>query len=38
LLAVGKHAKKRGISIGIEAINRYESHLINTATQSVEMV
>ena len=29
LLAVGNHAKKRGISIGIEAINRYESHLIN---------
>lgn len=38
LLAVGRHAKKRGIAIGIEAINRYETHLINTASQAVDMV
>jgi len=38
MLAVCKYAKKRGIAIGIEAINRYETHLINTATQAVEMV
>ena len=32
------HARTRGIDLGIEAINRYETHLINTGAQAVEMV
>ena len=33
-----KHAKSRGILFGIEPVNRYENHLINTGWQAVEMV
>jgi len=33
LQAAAKHAKKRGIELGIEAVNRYENHLINTGEQ-----
>ena len=29
---------KLGIAFGIEAVNRYENHLINTARQSVDMI
>jgi D-psicose/D-tagatose/L-ribulose 3-epimerase len=36
--AAARHARGRGIDLGIEAINRYESHLINTGAQAVEMV
>lgn len=36
--AAAKHAKKLGIAFGIEAVNRYENHLINTARQSVDMI
>jgi D-psicose/D-tagatose/L-ribulose 3-epimerase len=38
LAAAAKHAGSRGIDLGIEAINRYETHLINTGAQAVEMV
>lgn len=38
LTAAAKHAKARGIELGVEAVNRYENHLINTAKQAVEMV
>lgn len=33
-----KHAKALGLEFGIEAVNRYESHLINSAEQAVAMV
>lgn len=33
-----KVAKAAGISMGIEPVNRYESHLINTASQGVAMI
>ncbi len=32
------YAKKAGILFGIEPVNRYESHLINTAAQGVAMI
>lgn len=38
LTAAAKHARTRGILIGIEPVNRYENHLINTARQGVEMI
>ncbi len=38
LTAAATHARTRGIDLGIEAINRYENHLINTGQQAVEMV
>jgi D-psicose/D-tagatose/L-ribulose 3-epimerase len=38
LTAAAKHAKKRGIELGVEAVNRYENHLINTGSQAVWMV
>ncbi|MBZ0261789.1 MAG: sugar phosphate isomerase/epimerase [Hyphomicrobiales bacterium] len=38
LSAAAKHAKSRGIQFGIEPVNRYENHLINTGWQAVEMV
>jgi len=31
-------AKKHGIELGIEAVNRYENHLINTAQQAIDLV
>ncbi|MEO8244742.1 MAG: sugar phosphate isomerase/epimerase family protein [bacterium] len=34
----GKYARSRGISLGIEAVNRYENHLINTAAQAVALI
>lgn len=36
--AAAKHAKSRGIQFGIEPVNRYENHLINTGWQAVEMI
>jgi D-psicose/D-tagatose/L-ribulose 3-epimerase len=33
-----KAAEAAGIAFGIEPVNRYETHLINTARQAVEMV
>ncbi|RWB97805.1 sugar phosphate isomerase/epimerase family protein [Mesorhizobium sp.] len=38
LTVAAKHAKKCGIELGIEAVNRYENHLINTGAQAVWMV
>ena len=38
LEAVAKHAKTIGIAFGIEPVNRYENHLINTGWQAVEMI
>lgn len=32
------HAARLGMRLGIEPVNRYESHLINTARQGVEMI
>ena len=31
-------ARKRGLLLGIEPVNRYESHLLNTAAQAREMI
>lgn len=36
--AAAKHAKKLGIAFGIEPVNRYENHLINTGRQAVDMI
>lgn len=36
--AASRHAKKQGILFGIEPVNRYENHLINTGWQAVDMI
>ncbi len=36
--AAAKHAKKLGIAFGIEPVNRYENHLINTGAQAKWMI
>ena len=36
--AAAKHAKSLGLAFGIEPVNRYETHLINTGRQAVEMI
>lgn len=38
MAAAAKYAKTKGISLGIEPLNRYENHLINTAQQGVELI
>ena len=38
LAVAAKHAKSLGIAFGIEPVNRYESHLINTGWQAVAMI
>ncbi|EPX86486.1 Sugar phosphate isomerase/epimerase [Rubellimicrobium thermophilum DSM 16684] len=38
LEAAAKHAKALGLAFGIEPVNRYENHLINTGRQAVEMI
>jgi len=38
LQAISKHAATRGIELGIEPVNRYENHIINTGWQAVEMI
>jgi D-psicose/D-tagatose/L-ribulose 3-epimerase len=38
LTEAGKHAKKMGILFGVEPVNRYETHLLNTAAQGVAML
>jgi D-psicose/D-tagatose/L-ribulose 3-epimerase len=35
LETAARHARLRGIDLGIEAINRYENHLLNTGAQAV---
>lgn len=36
--AAARRAKSLGIDLGIEPVNRYETHLINTGWQAVEMI
>ena len=36
--AASKYAKQKGLLFGIEPVNRYENHLINTGWQAVEMI
>lgn len=38
LAAACKHAKSKDVELGIEPVNRYENHLINTGWQAVEMI
>ena len=38
LAAAAKHAKSRGILLGIEPVNRYETHLLNTGWQARDMI
>ena len=38
LTAAAKHAKKLGLAFGIEPVNRYENHLINTGWQAKWMI
>jgi D-psicose/D-tagatose/L-ribulose 3-epimerase len=38
MTATAKHAKSLGLELGIEAVNRYENHLINTGTQIVQLI
>jgi D-psicose/D-tagatose/L-ribulose 3-epimerase len=38
LVASAKTAKSRGIELGIEAVNRYENHIVNTAQQAVDLL
>ena len=38
LTAAARHARARGLLLGIEPVNRYETHLINTAAQGVAMI
>ena len=38
LECAAKHAKTLGIAFGIEPVNRYENHLINTGWQAREMI
>ncbi len=36
--AAAQHAKALGLQFGIEAVNRYENHLVNSAAQAVALV
>lgn len=36
--AAARHARRRGILLGIEPVNRYETHLINTGRQAAQMI
>lgn len=38
LEAAARHAKSLGLLFGIEPVNRYETHLINTGWQGVQMI
>jgi D-psicose/D-tagatose/L-ribulose 3-epimerase len=38
LAAAAKHAKSRGLLLGIEPVNRYENHLLNTGWQARDMI
>jgi D-psicose/D-tagatose/L-ribulose 3-epimerase len=37
LRAVARHAARRGVTLGLEPCNRYETFLINTAAQALEL-
>ncbi len=36
--SIGKHAKSMGLLFGIEPVNRYESHLLNTGWQARDLI
>jgi D-psicose/D-tagatose/L-ribulose 3-epimerase len=38
LEAAAAHAKGLGLDLGIEPVNRYENHILNTGRQAVEMI
>jgi D-psicose/D-tagatose/L-ribulose 3-epimerase len=38
LSEAASYAAKRGVGLGIEPVNRYETHLLNTGWQAVEMI
>jgi D-psicose/D-tagatose/L-ribulose 3-epimerase len=38
LAPVAEHAGERGVSIGVEALNRYETSVVNTLEQAVELI
>jgi D-psicose/D-tagatose/L-ribulose 3-epimerase len=38
LAPVAEHAGERGVSIGVEALNRYETSVVNTVAQTVELI
>jgi len=38
LAPVAEHAGEQGVSIGVEALNRYETSVVNTVAQTVEMI
>jgi D-psicose/D-tagatose/L-ribulose 3-epimerase len=38
LRPAARHAAERGVRVGIEPVNRYESFLVNTATQARELM
>lgn len=38
MAAAAKHAKSLGLEFGIEAVNRYETHLINTGAQIASLI
>lgn len=38
LEGAAKYAKSKGIDLGIEPVNRYENHIINTGRQAAEMI
>ena len=38
LEAAAAHAKARGIAFGIEPVNRYENHILNTGRHAVELI
>jgi D-psicose/D-tagatose/L-ribulose 3-epimerase len=38
LEAVARHAKSLGLPLGLEPVNRYESHLLNTGAQAAALI
>ncbi|MFY1687747.1 sugar phosphate isomerase/epimerase family protein [Plantactinospora sp. WMMB782] len=38
LAPVADHAAERGVSLGVEALNRYETSVVNTLGQAVELI
>jgi D-psicose/D-tagatose/L-ribulose 3-epimerase len=38
LAAAAAHARRHGIAFGIEPVNRYENHILNTGWQAVQMI
>ncbi len=38
LTGAAAHARKLGLDLGIEPVNRYENHILNTGRQAVEMI